>query len=526
MPQSAQCFLCQIETEHSCPECGLASCTSHLSSHLLDNVCLPFIVLYKEGVGRYVVASRDIKASEVILEDTPAALGPNYETEALCLECLSRVDGSVLCHHCNLPLCSDKCRDGPKHKPECDAFRELEKKVVIEEYGRDTISYEYGCITVLRLLSLRDTDPEAWARVQFLMDHDEERRKEKEYWQMFQKNIVGYLRIVVGLADTYSEDEINRAIGILRTNAFQIEHPYMTAQGTSGKAIYPTFSFISHSCISNARYTVKPNERLTLRAQVDIKEGVEITIQYISFLYGNTRRRKEISACWMFECQCERCEDTTELGTFLSAILCTHCKGAVLPENSGMECEMWKCRDCGQKMEIGKALEIVKQLEDEMSNTMDHEMEKFKAIVEKFSALLHPQHYQMQMLKRHLAGAMRGNMTLQQVEQRLKLMEEFIQVFQTVDPGLTKWRGKMLYQVCKTKMFLADMKHSKEETDQEAFFAEIKENIAGLEDVIECLKHESEASAEFRICRMAETSKTQAKDMLNLVAMMANQPNL
>ena len=32
----------------------------------------------------------------------------------------------------------------------------------------------------------RDTDPEAWARVQFLMDHDEERRKEKEYWQMFQ----------------------------------------------------------------------------------------------------------------------------------------------------------------------------------------------------------------------------------------------------------------------------------------------------------------------------------------------------
>ena len=24
-----------------------------------------------------------------------------------------------------------------------------------------------------------------------------------------------------------------------------------------------------------------------------------------------------------------------------------------------------------------------------------------------------------------------------------------------------RWRGKMLYQVCKTKMFLADIKHSK-----------------------------------------------------------------
>ena len=57
----------------------------------------------------------------------------------------------------------------------------------------------------------------------------------------------------VGLADTYSEEEIHRAIGILRTNAFQIEHDYMKAQGTSGKAVYPTFSFLSHSCIANAR---------------------------------------------------------------------------------------------------------------------------------------------------------------------------------------------------------------------------------------------------------------------------------
>ena len=34
---------------------------------------------------------------QIILEDLPAVLGPNYETEAVCLECLSRVDGSYLC---------------------------------------------------------------------------------------------------------------------------------------------------------------------------------------------------------------------------------------------------------------------------------------------------------------------------------------------------------------------------------------------------------------------------------------------
>jgi len=519
---SAPCFLCQDLTDQSCPKCGLASCTTHLSSHLLDNVCLPFTVLYKEGVGRYVVASRDIKASEVILEDTPAVLGPNYETEAVCLECLSRVDGSVLCQLCNLPLCSDKCQDGPKHRPECDLFQKLDKYVVVPQYGPGTIAYVYGCITVLRLLSLRDTDPDTWARVQFLMDHDEARRKEKEYWQMFQKNVVDYLRVKHNLADIYSEEEIHRAIGILRTNAFQIEHPYMAAQGTSGKAVYPTFSFLSHSCIANARYSVKPDDRLTLRAQVDIKEGEEITIQYISFLFGNSRRRKEIASCWMFECQCPRCEDPTELGTYLSAALCPEpeCKGAVLPEDKRLGCEVWKCMECGQKMEHGKVGDIVKELEDEMVDTMAHEFEKYEEMEEKFSALLHPNHYQLQILRRQLAGAIRGNLTLKQVELRLKLIEDFINVFKIVDPGLTKWRGKMLYQVCKTRMFLADHKHSKEETEKEVFLAEVRNNIAGLEDVVESLKHEPETSMEFRLSKMAETSMSQAKDVLSMMAVL------
>ena len=65
-------------------------------------------VEYKEGVGNHVIATRDIEPNEVrklgqdislenvsylvqvIIIDRPAVLGPNYETEAVCLECLSR----------------------------------------------------------------------------------------------------------------------------------------------------------------------------------------------------------------------------------------------------------------------------------------------------------------------------------------------------------------------------------------------------------------------------------------------------
>ena len=35
---------------------------------------------------------------------------------------------------------------------------------------------------------------------------------------------------------------------------------------------------------------------------MDIEEGEQVTIQYISHLYGNVLRRAEIQQNWMFQC--------------------------------------------------------------------------------------------------------------------------------------------------------------------------------------------------------------------------------
>ena len=277
------------------------------------------------------------------------------------------------------------------------------------------MAYEYGCIAVLRLLWNRDNRPDQWERLQYLMDHDEERREEVEYWRMFQRNVVQFIRKGLGL-QIYSEEEINRAIGILRTNAFQIEHPYLQYQGTSGKAVYPTFSFMSHNCYNNGRYIVHPDNRLTLRAQREIKEGEEITIQYISFLFGNSKRCPDIKACWFFQCSCRRCSDPTELGTFLSAALCQHCHGPVLPPDSSLDCLSWTCHHCAQNMDRDDIMAIVRELEDEMYNTEEHEYDKYCLLVDKFSSLLHQNHYQLLLCKRYLAGSIRGNISLDMLQ--------------------------------------------------------------------------------------------------------------
>jgi hypothetical protein len=46
-------------------------------------------------------------------------------------------------------------REGPKHKPECEVFRKLEKNVSVASFCACTVASKYCCITVLRLLVLR-----------------------------------------------------------------------------------------------------------------------------------------------------------------------------------------------------------------------------------------------------------------------------------------------------------------------------------------------------------------------------------
>ena len=53
------------------------------------------------------------------------------------------------------------------------------------------------------------------------LDHEEERNNEPEFQEMFQVNIINFLRKVCGLEE-YEESEIFRIIGIIRTNALQV----------------------------------------------------------------------------------------------------------------------------------------------------------------------------------------------------------------------------------------------------------------------------------------------------------------
>jgi len=544
------CFLCGIKTDNTCPDCGIFACPKHLPLHKGRNrktdkemICLPFRVIWREDVGRCVVATRDISPLELIIQDEAVVIGPQYEAEATCVQCLGRVDGSVVCDACNFLFCTEECKQtfnstkelgsqktGSWHGVECEVFSKLEPKLQVTNTSPGTIAYAYGGISVLRLLSLRDEDPDSWARLQFLMDHEQERREEKEFWRMFQVNVVDFLRKRCHLEDKYSDEEIHWAIGILRTNAANVNRKHMQQQGTSGKSIYPTFSFLSHSCVCNARYIIDPkDDSMDMRAQTHIKKGEEITIQYISFLFGNIKRRKDIKACWMFECGCGRCRDVTELNTFLSALLCPKCGGAVLPKSSELEEKDWECRECGESVPTETVEDISDQLEKTMFDTFEDDTAKYEALIEEYTPLLHPNHFQMLLLKRYLADSMEknrylaetmnGRLSLDQIKRKIGLMEEYLNTFRTVDPGYSKWFGKLQFQVCRTKLFLADVQHSNNLIDREEFVRVLKQNISDLTEVVASLEYEPEGSVEQVVRIRSQQALAQAKDILLFASM-------
>jgi len=336
---------------------------------------------------------------------------------------------------------------------------------------------------------------------------------------MVQVNVVDFMRKRCNLADNYSESELHREIGILRTNAANVERPYMAEQGTSGKAIYPTFSFLSHSCICNTRYIIHPDDSMDLRAQVDIKKGDEFSIQYISFLFGNTKRRGDIKACWMFECGCSRCEDTSELGSNLSALLCQDCQGTVLPKSSDLNESTWSCESCSAEVPRTTATDIFCKLEAKMFDTYGTDVAKYELLLEEYSKALHPNNFQILLLERYLSEAMTGQLSISQVERKVELMEHFINIFSLVDPGATRWRAKALFEVSRTKLFLADIKHSNNKMDKEEFLCVLKQNIKDMSEVHQILAYETGAKDRL-IHRNAKTAMAQTQDILRFATML------
>ena len=120
---------------------------------------------------------------------------------------------------------------------------------------------------------------------------------------------------------------------------------------------------------------------IEVRAQIEIKENEEITTRYFGPWEGQPSRQLKIQQKWNFICNCLRCRDPSDLGTYFSAIKCLNCSGHTLgnQEYLNQSCNVastqcgyilpmdgevlggtWECNSCGEKKNVSEIEHILK----------------------------------------------------------------------------------------------------------------------------------------------------------------------
>ena len=145
---------------------------------------------------RYLRASEDIAAGEVILEEYPLSKGPLYSTRPVCLGCyqvLSNISSERHnCKKCGWPLCSDICEKSPEHYPECQMFSSRDVKICCKQFNYDGIEPMYDIICPVRVLWQRENQPEKWNIFWKLMSHIDNWMASED-WKQGHRMIVNYI---------------------------------------------------------------------------------------------------------------------------------------------------------------------------------------------------------------------------------------------------------------------------------------------------------------------------------------------
>ena len=206
-----------------------------------------------------------LQAGELVLQDRAVVGGPAHTSLPVCVACCRAwCGGGDLCSGCGWPVCGRECEGRALHLSiECPVLARcpphLRPNFNIPDSEETNL---LACIIPMRLALLARRDDEVSSKLSLLMDH----REDIEARPGFETKWAGpVLRFLTQTFDSgLSREELLRGIGIYITNAANMAP-------RTGRWILPTFSFLSHSCVSNSRFFISPGgvARSVINAQVD-----------------------------------------------------------------------------------------------------------------------------------------------------------------------------------------------------------------------------------------------------------------
>jgi len=518
----------------------------YMKRDLKKHKSLPYKIIRDEVVGRHMVATRDIKPGEVIFEEPPLTYGPSDNTKSICLGCYEMVTKATppCVKGCGYPMCSQECSDIPEHRDnECQMLRDNGYKC-----GSNVTAEDYAIISPMRTLAMKRNNHPNWDLVWMHMSHQEAREK-STYWTKNTNRIIDKLRIAIGLSDPEEIQLVKIILGIHLVNDFEItpyfrnfELGYETTEGAQSiRGLFALASMPSHNCVANATHDFSNRQdgfKMTMRAVVKIPKGADITHSYTEPLDSIMTRRALLKMGKFFDCNCKRCNDPTELGTYTSALICQKCytkggkdskQGRILPESLAKEDAMWKCESCDLRMSAENVAKICTKIKFQ-SEALDANpnIKEYESFVAKYSGkVLHPNHvlmvdkqYNLAKMYGRMAGYEADVMTDDQLKRKQHLCETVLKVLDKIMPGRMRKRAMMMYELHVPLVMTANrnlQRGPSSGSNPDQLKANLKAGLFNLRMSLEILKDEPEGSFEWKIVQGSSQSLTQLEDWVNTV---------
>jgi len=512
----ATCWLCErpgVETNDF--YCDVKYCgPNHKELHHPEDheEPWPFVVKYKPGVGRVMVAARDIDQGELIFTEEALVKGPNHTlTTPHCLECLEEVDDGTVCTECGWPVCGVECQEGDSHIIECKILSENRFNIPMDSMkDRNAL---YWPISALRVLIKSKESPEVYSVVQRMMGHREEHIK-KETWHLYKKFLVDVIRNGCGLSDTFTEEEVEHVSGMIDVNSIRLQ--------AKGHGVFPKTSIMSHNCVCNTKTVMNEDQSVDVRAVMAIKRGCEITKSYVNSFLTTQMRQEKLETGWYFRCKCLRCTDPLEGLSFTSSVACLKCKEGLVLAIDPLDPETeWACGDCGTI----KSGESIAKLNDYFANAIrDAGMDcsQLEDLLEKSCKMFHPSHYipTLTRIKLNSAYLKLGARNPDKAEtellmRRKEFLDEVHQVVETIEPGLTQRRGISLFERSVCHLQLGRDLYDRKKFGKEDFAKLLENEILSLSDCLDCLEHISLGGTLDDIVFKAGAAKDDAESWLS-----------
>jgi len=344
-------------------------------------------------------------------------------------------------------MCGPDCCSKAQHAAECQITPTGAKDKIKVESSKE-VQPMYDSVMVLRCLHLKETQPAQWQQLMKLQSHSVQ-RKQSGLEDIDRNVIVRFIRETLELEP--SDDLMMELCGIIFVNSFEM--PF------NKQAVFATASLFQHDCVANATRSFTSKGDIVIRAAVPIPRGENISLNYIDPLWGTANRQHILKQGKFFLCQCERCKDPTELGTFLSGLSCPHCKsvkqGAILLPQRPLQSQIpWECTLCSQTQTAKYVEDVVEKIGQELVELKRGSVEDCERFLKKYDNILHPHHFYLIDVKLALCqmyGHLEDQKIIDLTEEILNTKEalclELLKVIDVLSPGMNRLRGVILYEL-------------------------------------------------------------------------------